>query len=422
MHSSLDSTSTTIDAAHAPVASHAPAIQARTAEIVATAKRILRDLVAFPTISRQPNLPLITYIRDYLESQGITSRLVAHADGTRANLYATIGPTDRGGICLSGHADVVPVTGQPWTSDPFTLIERDGLLVGRGAADMKGYIACVLACVPFFKDTINAIPLHIAVSYDEEIGCVGIRDLLAELAVDAAKPIGCIIGEPTGMRVAMAHKGKHSYRCGVRGLAGHSSQPETGVNAIEYAAELVSHLRGIGAGIRRDGPFNDAFAPSYTTIQTGTIRGGVAVNVVPDQCDFDFEIRYLPEDSADTHVAKLKAFALKQLLADMQATYNGADIAFTQLSAYPGLRNDNDAPARQLKSLCSHALGFAALADHTVAFGTEGGLYQEIGVPTLICGPGSIDQAHKADEFVAISQMEACCVFLQRLANGLARD
>jgi acetylornithine deacetylase len=395
---------------------------ARTLAIADQAKRILRDLIAFPTVSRQPNLDLIAYIRDYLAEHGVTSRLVHHADGTRANLYATIGPADRGGICLSGHADVVPVTGQPWTSDPFSLVERDGRLVGRGTADMKGYIACVLACVPYFKETLKAIPLHIAVSYDEEIGCVGIRDLLAELANEAAKPIGCVIGEPTSMQVAMAHKGKHSYRCGVRGLAGHSSQPEKGVNAVEYAAELVSHLRGIGSGIRRDGPFDDAFAPPYSTIQTGTIRGGVAVNVVPDQCDFDFEVRYLPQDSADTHVAALKAFALQQVLAEMQATYDGADIAFTQLSAYPGLRNDDDAPARRLKTLCSHALGLSALADHTVAFGTEGGLYQEIGIPTLICGPGSIDQAHKADEFITVSQLEACCQFLQRLAGGLAQD
>ncbi|WP_347555559.1 acetylornithine deacetylase [Robbsia sp. KACC 23696] len=409
-HASLDHADTAMSAA------------VGTGEIADRAKQILRDLIAFPTVSRQPNLDLIEYIRSYLDDHGIVSRLVHHADGTRANLYATIGPSDRGGICLSGHADVVPVTGQPWTSDPFKMVERDGLLVGRGTADMKGYIACVLACVPFFKRTLKAIPLHIAVSYDEEIGCVGIRDLLAQLAEDDAKPIGCVIGEPTSMQVAMAHKGKHSYRCGVRGLAGHSSQPEKGVNAIEYAAELVAHLRGIGSGIRRDGPFDDAFSPPYSTIQTGTIRGGVAVNVVPDQCDFDFEIRYLPQDSADTHVAALKAYALKQVLAEMQATYDGADIAFTQMSAYPGLRNDDDAPARHLKTLCSHALGLADLADHTVAFGTEGGLYQEIGVPTLICGPGSIDQAHKADEFIAVSQLEACCLFLQRLASGLAQD
>jgi len=382
---------------------------------------ILRKLVGFQSISRQSNLALIEYVQDYLAGFDVACRLVFNEDRSRANLYATIGPSTRGGLCFSGHSDVVPVSGQPWTTDPFTLVERDGKLYGRGSADMKGYIACVLASVPHFIATVRDMPVHIAISYDEEIGCVGVRDLLAVLADDDAKPIGCVIGEPTSMRLAVAHKGKHAYRCGVHGLAGHSSQPDKGVNAIEYAAELITHLRGIGREIRRDGPFDTAFEPPFTTIQTGTVRGGVAVNVVPDQCVFDFEIRQLPNDDGAAHAERLKAFAMTQLLDDMRVVYPAAGIDVTPLSAYPGMQEESSAAAKRLKALCSHALGIADLAasgPQTLSFGTEGGLFQEIGIPTLVCGPGSIDQAHKADEFVAIEQLAQCCTFLREVLRS----
>lgn len=401
---------------------HRSADAAARSPVLTRAIGLLEKLVGFQSISRQSNLDLIDFVRDYLAGFDIPSRIVFNEDRSRANLYATIGPTTAGGICLSGHSDVVPVTGQPWTSDPFTLIERDGRLIGRGSADMKGYIACVLACVPEFIATVRNVPIHIAISYDEEIGCVGVRDLLAELAQDPAKPIGCIIGEPTSMRVAVAHKGKHAYRCGVHGLAGHSSKPENGVNAIEYAAELISHLRGIGREIHRDGPFDKAFDPPYTTIQTGVVRGGVAVNVIPDQCVFDFEIRQLPDDDGAAHAKRLKQFALEQLLSEMQAVHPAANIEMTPLSSYPGLRDEPSPAAMRLKALCGHALGLADLGQNTVAFGTEGGLFQEIGIPTLVCGPGSIDQAHKADEYVEIAQLAQCCAFLQRLPEHLASE
>lgn len=407
--------------ASAAAAPAAPAASTAT-PVLANAIELLRKLVAFRTLSQQSNLELIEFVRTYLADLGVESRLVYNAERSRANLYATIGPTTRGGLCLSGHSDVVPVTGQPWTSDPFTLVERDGRLVGRGSADMKGYIACVLASVPGFLENVRAVPIHIAISYDEEIGCVGVRDLLAELATDPAKPIGCIIGEPTSMRAAVAHKGKHAYRCGVHGLAGHSSQPEKGVNAIEYAAELITHLRGIGREIRRDGPFDATFAPPYTTIQTGTVKGGVAVNVVPDQCAFDFEIRQLPNDDGAAHAKRLKQFALEQLLDDMRAVYPEADIELTPLSAYPGLTDQTSDAANRLKTWCGHALGLSELGRNALSFGTEGGLFQEIGIPTLVCGPGSIDQAHKADEFVAIAQLAECCAFLARLPGQLTED
>lgn len=389
--------------------------------VLAAAIDLLRTLVAFPTLSRQSNLELIDFVRAYLADLGVASRLVYNAERSRANLYATIGPATRGGLCLSGHSDVVPVTGQPWTSDPFTLVEREGRLIGRGSADMKGYIACVLASVPGFLASAHArtVPIHIAISYDEEIGCVGVRDLLAELADDPAKPIGCIIGEPTSMRAAVAHKGKHAYRCGVHGLAGHSSQPEKGVNAIEYAAQMIAHLRGIGREIQRDGPFDTTFAPPYTTIQTGTVKGGVAVNVVPDHCVFDFEIRQLPGDDGAAHARRLRQFAMEQLLDDMRAVHPESAIELTVLSAYPGLVDQTGDAASRLKAVCGNALGLGELGRHALSFGTEGGLFQEIGIPTLVCGPGSIDQAHKADEFVEISQMAACCAFLARLPEQL---
>lgn len=385
------------------------------ATTLARAIDLLRTLVGFSTISRQSNLALIEFVSDYLSQHGVQSRLVYNDDQSRANLYATIGPTDRGGICLSGHSDVVPVSGQPWSRDPFTLVEQDGKLFGRGSADMKGYIACVLACVPDFVAQVRDVPIHIAISYDEEIGCVGVRGLLAELADDPAKPIGCIIGEPTSMQVAVAHKGKHNYRCGVHGLAGHSSEPDKGVNAIQYAAELISELTGIGRDIRRDGPFDQTFVPPHTTIQTGVVHGGVAVNVVPDHCTFDFEIRQLPNDDAGVHVKRLKQYAMETLVEQMRVVHPGADIEFTLLSAYPGLQDETTDAAVQLKALCRSALARETLPPRTLSYGTEGGLFQAIGIPTLICGPGSIEQAHRADEFVAIAQMAQCCAFLQRL-------
>ncbi|MGY4575675.1 acetylornithine deacetylase ArgE, partial [Ewingella americana] len=254
---------------------------------------ILSKLVSFNTISLQSNLAMIDYIDTYLADYGIAARRVYSEDGLRANLYATIGNPQRGGICFSGHSDVVPVEGQPWSQDPFVLTARDGRLYGRGSADMKGYLACVLALVPEFIEATrhpDAAPVHIAVSYDEEIGCVGVRGLLDELSRDAVRPSGCIVGEPTLMKVATAHKGKSAWRCAVHGQAAHSSQPDLGVNAIEIAAELVTFLRQQGKGWQQEA--GDArYDPPWSTVQVGTIKGGTAVNVVPDHCEFDFEIR-----------------------------------------------------------------------------------------------------------------------------------
>jgi acetylornithine deacetylase len=373
---------------------------------------LLAELVSFRTISRQSNLELIGYVETYLSGFGVASRRVYSADGARANLYATIGPKDRGGICLSGHSDVVPVEGQPWSSDPFVLVERDeGRLYGRGTSDMKGFLACVLATVPHFVERVTDTPIHLAISYDEEIGCVGVRGLIEELAQDAAKPTGCIIGEPTGMRVASAHKGKSAYRCCVRGLAGHSAAPQLGVNAIEYAAELVTFLRNSGRALQSGDSCDARYDPPYSTVQTGKIDGGVAVNVVPDHCEFDFEIRELPGEDGARVVDEFTRYASSTLLPEMKRVAADAAIELEPLSAYPGLKDDASSAA--LKALCRNLLGDTG--EMTLSFGTEGGLFQSIGIPAVVCGPGLISRAHKADEYVTVDELKDCMSFLERL-------
>jgi acetylornithine deacetylase len=373
---------------------------------------LLAKLVSFKSISRQSNLDLIAFVESYLDGYGVRSRRVYSADGQRANLYATIGPAERGGICLSGHSDVVPVEGQPWSSDPFVLLERgDGHLYGRGTSDMKGFIACVLATVPHFIEHVSDTPIHIAISYDEEIGCVGVRGLLDELAKDAARPSGCIIGEPTEMRLASAHKGKSAYRCCVRGLAGHSAQPHLGVNAIEYAAELVAFIRNRGRALQADGARDARYDPPFSTVQTGRIGGGVAVNVVPDRCEFEFEIRQLPGADGERIVSELTRFASGTLLPDMKRVGADAAIELQPLVNYPGLSDDGSSAA--LKALCSRLLDDNSVT--TLSFGTEGGLFQSIGIPTVVCGPGSITRAHKAEEYITVNELHACVSFLERL-------
>ncbi|WP_411570459.1 acetylornithine deacetylase [Pectobacterium cacticida] len=378
---------------------------------------ILATLVGFPTLSRQSNLPLIDYVESYLADYAIPVRRVYSEDGRCANLYATIGPQDRGGICLSGHSDVVPVAGQPWTSDPFTLTRRGDRLYGRGTADMKGFIACVLASVPEFIHATrkrDACPVHIAISYDEEVGCVGVRGLLSQLKEDGARPTGCIIGEPTLMRVATAHKGKSAWRCHIHGQAAHSSHPQAGVNAIEYAAELVLFLRQRSRDWQR-GEQNASYHPSWSTVQVGVMSGGTAVNVVPDYCQFDFEIRPLPGTHHHLLADELAVFAQEQLVPEMRRVAAQGDIHLEPLAAYPGLQDDGSLQA--LKALCSAALGRHPSFD-TLSFGTEAGLFQQAGIPAIVCGPGSITEAHKADEFIALDQLAQCQTFLQRVVGG----
>jgi acetylornithine deacetylase len=370
---------------------------------------MIGKLVGFDTTSRESNLALIDFVRDYLDGFGLESELVFDAGHRKANLYATIGAPDRAGIMLSGHTDVVPVDGQEWTSDPFKVEERGGRLVGRGTSDMKSFIAVALAMVPDFIAAKSQTPIHLALTYDEEVGCIGVRGLIARLKDRPQKPRLCIIGEPTSMQPVVAHKGKRSLRCKVRGHESHSALAHQGVNAIEIAAELVAQIRAIARRKRADGPFDNGFSPPFTTLQTGTIAGGTALNIVPRDCRFDFEVRHLPGDDPGAILAELRRKA-DALLPEMAEVDPNCGIAFDEWNAIPALSTPIDSEVVALAQALTGANNVGK-----VAFGTEGGLYQEAGIPTVICGPGSIEQAHRPDEWIALDQVKACEDFLKRL-------
>lgn len=375
-------------------------------------RALLQTLVGFDTTSRESNLQLIAFVRDYLASHGVASELIYNEARTKANLFASIGPVEVPGIVLSGHTDVVPVDGQPWSVPPFELTERDGRLFGRGTADMKGYIACVLALVPALVAATLRRPVHIALSYDEEVGCLGVRSLLSVLAQRPVKPMLCIIGEPTELKPVLGHKGKLAMRCDVHGAACHSAYAPHGVNAIEHAAELIGELGRIGQRLRDK---QDArFDPPFSTVQTGVIGGGKALNIVPADCRFDFEVRALPGQAPQAVADELRAYAEQQVLPRMQAVNAQSAIRFTELSAYPGLMTDQHSEAAELIAAFCGSRAFG-----TVAFGTEGGLFDAVGIPTVVCGPGSMDQGHKPDEFVSVAQLAQCDQMLHSMLNAL---
>ncbi|NYZ15733.1 acetylornithine deacetylase [Azospirillum sp. RWY-5-1] len=375
---------------------------------------LLRDLIAFDTTSRNSNLDLIHHIRDHLKALGVDSTLIHDADGGKANLYATIGPTDRGGVCLSGHTDVVPVDDQDWATDPFTLVERDGRLYGRGTADMKGFVAAALAMAPAFLEAELATPIHYAFSYDEEVGCIGVRGLLERLTAMPVRPALCIVGEPTNMQVMLGHKGKLSLRCHVHGHACHSSLAPQGVNAVEYAAELVSYLRRMGRRFAEQGPFDNAYDVPYSTVHTGVIAGGTALNIVPFECFFDFEFRHLAEHPPEPMLAELKRFAHEVLEPEMKAVQPATGFSWEELSSAPGLDTPPDHPVTTLaKRLAGQN------AHGKVAFGTEAGLFGTMaGIPAVVCGPGSIEQAHKPDEYLEVAELAKAEAFLDRLLQA----
>jgi acetylornithine deacetylase len=377
-----------------------------------SSRALLERLIGFATVSRDSNLDMIEFIRHYLEELGVECELFYDAERTKANLFATIGPRKRGGIVLSGHTDVVPVDGQAWTVDPFRLTERDGRLYGRGAADMKGFIASVLAAVPGFLERELKLPVHLAFSYDEEVGCLGVRPMLAELERRPHKPALCLIGEPTELKPVLGHKGKLAMRCQVKGAPCHSAYAPYGVNAIQYAARMIGRLEEIGAELAQPEHHDERFDPAYSTVQTGVIKGGRALNIVPAECEFDFEVRALPGFDANQVADQLQTYAEAELLPKMRAVKSDTDIRLQPLSAYPGLATSPDSEAARLLALLSGSMEFG-----TVAFGTEGGLFDQAGIPTVVCGPGSMDQGHKPDEFVTVEQLRDCDAMLARLAD-----
>ncbi|WP_168794326.1 acetylornithine deacetylase [Paraburkholderia aromaticivorans] len=377
-----------------------------------SSRALLERLIGFATVSRDSNLDMIEFIRRYLDQLGVESELFYNAERTKANLFATIGPREGGGIVLSGHTDVVPVDGQAWTVDPFRLTERDGRLYGRGTADMKGFIASVLAAVPGLLEHELKLPVHLAFSYDEEVGCLGVRPMLAELAQRAHKPALCLIGEPTGLKPVLGHKGKLAMRCQVKGAPCHSAYAPYGVNAIQYAARMIGRLEEIGEQLAQPEHHDERFDPPFSTVQTGVINGGRALNIVPAECEFDFEVRALPGFDANQVADQLQTYAEAELLPKMRAVKSDTDIRLQPLSAYPGLATSPDSDAARLLALLSGSIEFG-----TVAFGTEGGLFDQAGIPTVVCGPGSMDQGHKPDEFVTVEQLRDCDAMLARLAD-----
>ena len=380
-------------------------------------RALLAKLIGFATVSRDSNLALIEFVRDYLQGLGVSCELIYNAERSKANLLASIGPAVAGGVVLSGHTDVVPVDGQAWTVEPFALSERDGKLYGRGAADMKGYLASVLAAVPVFLASPLRRPVHLAFSYDEEVGCLGVRSLLEVLPQRIKQAALCLIGEPTELKPVLGHKGKLAMRCHVKGASCHSAYAPYGVNAIEQAARLIGRLAEIGQRLAAPEHHDERFDPAYSTVQVGVIQGGTALNIVPADCRFDFEVRALPAFEPETVLAELQSFAEQTLLPAMQAVKADTAIRFEPISAYPGLATAPESAAAQLIAQLCGSDDFS-----TVAFGTEGGLFDQAGIPAVVCGPGSMEQGHKPDEFVSVEQMAACDRLMDRLAVYLSNN
>jgi len=382
---------------------------------IAAAIDTLRRLVAFDTVSAHPNAALIDWAADRLQACGART-LVQHGDEPgKANLFATIGPDDRPGLMLSGHSDVVPVTGQAWSSDPFALTERDGRLYGRGAADMKGFIACVLEAAPQFARAGLRTPLHVALSYNEETNMHGMRQLAAHLAGAPLRPAACIIGEPTAMQVVVANKGAAGYRVKVRGHSVHSSLRDQGVSAVETAAEIIVFANALqkrlNAAARHDG-----FEFPHTSVHVGRIEGGTAHNITARDCEFLLEIRALPGTRSTDVLGEIRDYCDSVLLPAMRAISADSDIVFEEIFDTPALdERGNVYLAQAIMPLCGHR------SAGRVSFGTEAGILQEIGVPTIVCGPGQIRVAHQPDEYVEVEQLQACGRFLGILAERLAR-
>ncbi|MEQ8666020.1 MAG: acetylornithine deacetylase [Rhodospirillales bacterium] len=383
----------------------------------ATSSRdILRELIGFDTTSRNSNLELMEWVCTYLRKLGVEPLLVHNAEGTKANLYATLGPADRSGVMLSGHTDVVPVDGQNWSNDPWTLTERDDRLYGRGTCDMKGFIAICLAYAPQFIERATSMPIHFAFSYDEEVGCVGVQTLIEKMKSMPIRPAMCIVGEPTDMQVVTGHKGKRSYRVAVTGTEAHSSLAPQAVNAVEYGARLVTYLRSMADRFSADGPFDDMYDVTHTTVHTGIMGGGTALNIVPQACEIEFEFRNIGSHDGDEIISEIRRYTDEILVPAMRAVAPETGIEITEVTSAPGLDTGAD------EDVVAFVKSLAERNDHAkVAFATEAGLFQDrLDIPTVICGPGSINQAHKPDEYVSLEQLALCERFMDRLVEKLS--
>ena len=375
---------------------------------------ILDRLVAFDTVSSEPNLPLIEWVQHLLAGVGITATVIPDPTGKKANLYATIGPQDVPGVMLSGHTDVVPVTGQNWSKPPFALTEADGRYYGRGVTDMKGFVACALSAALVAARRPLATPLHLALSHDEELGCLGVGSLIDMLARAPFTPAMCIVGEPTGMQVATGHKGKIALRATCTGREGHSALAPLALNALHLAADFLNAVRRLQADVAANGLKDGDYDVPYTTLHVGKMSGGVQVNIVPNHAVLDFEIRNLAGDDPQILIDRLKAEA-EAICAPLRDQFPEAEIRVERLWDYPGLGTPTDAGVVRFVQGLTGANGTMK-----VAFGTEGGLFSErLGIPTVICGPGSMAQGHKPDEWVSLDQIARCEAMLARLLDRL---
>lgn len=385
----------------------------------AESQAMIERLIGFNTVSRDSNLGLIEWVRDYLQGLGAITRLTHDATGKKANLFATLGDSKKPGLILSGHTDVVPVDGQNWDTDPFKATLRDGKLYARGSADMKGFIGIILAQAPKFVAALNDnrldAPLHYSLSYDEEVGCIGVRGLIRDLEENNIRPAGCVVGEPTSMQPIIAHKGTHRFRCAVHGREAHSSYVTRGVNAIEYAARVVVFIRQIADRLAQIETRDYGFTVPYSTLSTGLIHGGIAANVVPKDCVFHFDMRTLPSASPDALYREIRAYA-DNLAREMHALDEASGIDLEWLSQTAGLA------AAETDAIVQWAMRLSGNSQvGKVSYGTEAGLFQKMGVATVICGPGDIAQAHSPNEFVALEQLAQCEHFMDRiLETGFA--
>ena len=413
---------------------NAPLAQAALQAVAAadlTALPLIEKWVSFASVSRDSNLPIIEWTKARLEGYGVECRLTYDDSGKKANLWATLpaadGETRIGGLVLSGHTDVVPVDGQPWNTDPFAAQVIGDRLYGRGVTDMKGFGASVLMMVPELLRRKLKRPVHLAYSYDEEVGCIGVRRLIADMTAQGYRPAGCIVGEPTGMQVVIAHKGKHAYKTSVRGFEAHSSLTPLGVNAVEIACEFVAHLKSIQRRLIANGPFDPIYDVPHTTVHTGVIAGGTALNIIPRDCDVSWEIRHHHLDSPDALFAEAKAFA-DSLIPAMRAVAADTGITHELKSVLPGFATEADSEVARLCFRCvdtdtgsndGKTVGTGAQSAGKVSFGTEASLFHQAGVPTIVCGPGHIGQAHQPNEWVSLEQLAQCERFLRRLADEL---
>lgn len=379
-----------------------------------TTTDLLERLVSFDTTSRNSNLPLIGFIRDYLDGFGVPYRVSTDASGGKANLHAIIGPQSAGGLALSGHVDTVPVDGQAWSFDPFTLRRQDGRLYARGSCDMKGFVAACLAAVPDFQAMPLLRPLHLFISYDEEVGCGGAKRLIRDMGESGLRPDVCVVGEPSGMKPILAHKGKLNLHVTVRGLAGHSSEPSKGVNAVQAAGEAIAWVAREARRLAVEGPFEDGFDPPHTAIHVGTVTGGTILNIIPEHAAFTMEWRYIPGDDPHRHVERMQAWIGENLEPAMRAVHPACGFDYEVALEMPGMALPADDP---LATVVKQVAG----SNHAgkVAYGTEGGFYETAGIASIICGPGHIAQAHQPDEWIAETELEACDRFIRHLAHRL---